>query len=333
MSNGTQKQKASSGTSEQVYPDRRISRANSRNTAAFHLIAGLGSGATSAFLLQPADLLKTRVQQSQASSLTLAFRNILNGPNPVRSLWRGVTPSVIRTGSGSALYFGMLNKMRQYAASLPQVSLVSGEIKPIRGSSSSLPKLGNVANLTTGALARVAAGFVVNPVTVLKVRYESTLYNYTSMSGAAKDILAKEGFRGFFAGFGATAVRDAPYAGLYVLIYEQAKAELGTLLSGGSDNTMVSASSSASVNFGSGVIAAVTATAVTNPFDAIKTRLQIAPRKYGNMFRAASRMLSEEGIQSMFKGLSMRIGRKAMSSAFTWTVYEELIRRSERASA
>ncbi|KAI7647106.1 hypothetical protein KC318_g18867, partial [Hortaea werneckii] len=83
MSNGAQKQKASS---------------------AFHLVAGLGSGAASAFLLQPADLLKTRVQQSHASTLTQAFRNILNGPRPVRSLWRGVTPSVIRTGFGSALY-------------------------------------------------------------------------------------------------------------------------------------------------------------------------------------------------------------------------------------
>ncbi|KAK5134113.1 hypothetical protein LTR08_006888 [Meristemomyces frigidus] len=309
MSNGTQKQKASS---------------------AFHIIAGLGSGASSAFLLQPADLLKTRVQQSHASSLTLALRDILNGPHPVRSLWRGVTPSVIRTGFGSALYFGMLNKMRQYAASLPQVPMASGQVKPLRGSSSSLPKLGNVANLTTGAMARVAAGFVVNPVTVLKVRYESTHYSYTSMSGAAKDILAKEGFRGFFAGFGATAVRDAPYAGLYVLVYEQAKAELSTFFSGGADNTTASASSSASVNFGSGVIAAVTATAITNPFDAIKTRLQIAPGKYGNMFKAASRMLKEEGVQSMFKGLSMRIGRKALSSAFTWTVYEELIRRSEK---
>ncbi|KAK4560451.1 hypothetical protein LTR86_005647 [Recurvomyces mirabilis] len=298
-------------------------------SSAFHLVAGLGSGATSAFLLQPADLLKTRVQQSQASSLTQALRDILNGPNPIRSLWRGVTPSVLRTGFGSALYFGMLNQMRQYAAQLPAVPVVAGELQPVKASSSSLPKLGNVANLTTGALARVAAGLIVNPITVLKVRYESTHYNYTSMIGAARDIVAKEGMRGFFAGFGATAVRDAPYAGLYVLVYEQAKTRLALLSAGDKQVVTTTASSSATINFASGVLAAITATTLTNPFDAIKTRLQIAPGRYGNMFKAASMMLRQEGISSMFSGLSMRIGRKALSSAFTWTVYEELVRRAE----
>ncbi|KAK3113599.1 hypothetical protein LTR53_008953 [Teratosphaeriaceae sp. CCFEE 6253] len=298
-------------------------------SSAFHIVAGLGSGALSAFLLQPADLLKTRVQQSQASTLTAAFRKILDGPSPVRSLWRGVTPSVIRTGFGSALYFGMLNKLRQYATSLPAAPVLTGEVGSVDGTSA-LPKLGNVANLATGALARVAAGFIVNPITVLKVRYESTHYAYKSLAGAATDIASKEGMRGFFAGFGATAVRDAPYAGLYVLIYEQAKARLGAVATTGERSYPATMSTSAPINFASGVIAAVTATTLTNPFDAIKTRLQIAPSRYGNMFKAASMMLRDEGMKSMFSGLSMRIGRKALSSAFTWTVYEELVRRAEK---
>ncbi|KAK3117489.1 hypothetical protein LTR53_001089 [Teratosphaeriaceae sp. CCFEE 6253] len=298
-------------------------------SSAFHIVAGLGSGALSAFLLQPADLLKTRVQQSQASTLTAAFRKILDGPSPVRSLWRGVTPSVIRTGFGSALYFGMLNKLRQYATRLPAAPVLTGEVGSVDGTSA-LPKLGNVANLTTGALARVAAGFIVNPITVLKVRYESTHYAYKSLAGAAKDIASKEGMRGFLAGFGATAVRDAPYAGLYVLIYEQAKTRLGAVAMTGERSYPATMSTSAPINFASGVIAGVTATTLTNPFDAIKTRLQIAPSRYGNMFKAAKMMLRDEGMKSMFSGLSMRIGRKALSSAFTWTVYEELVRRAER---
>lgn len=218
--------------------------------------------------------------------------------------------------------------MRQYAARLPAIPVVSGEVKPVRGSSSALPKLGNVANLTTGAFARVAAGLIVNPVTVLKVRYESSHYSYTSLASAARDIISKEGPRGFFAGFGVTAVRDAPYAGLYVLLYEQSKAKLGNLAAAGRTAT---ASGSVTINFVSGVIAAVSATTMTNPFDAIKTRIQIAPDRYRNMFHAARLMLRDEGIRSMFSGLSLRLGRKAVSSALTWTVYEEIIRRAERA--
>ena len=217
--------------------------------------------------------------------------------------------------------------MRQYAAKLPAIPVVSGEVKSTKGSSSSLPKLGNIANLSTGAFARVAAGLIVNPVTVLKVRYESTHYSYTSLASAAKDILRKEGPRGFFAGFGVTAVRDAPYAGLYVLIYEQAKAKLGDLASG---SQLATAGGSASINFVSGVLAAVSATTITNPFDAIKTRLQIAPGRYRHMYHAARMMLRDEGIRSMFSGLSLRIGRKAISSALTWTLYEEVVRRAER---
>ncbi|KAK5168101.1 uncharacterized protein LTR77_006669 [Saxophila tyrrhenica] len=299
-----------------------------QSSAAFHFAAGLGSGVISAALLQPADLLKTRVQQSSASTLTQALRDVLRAPNPVRQLWRGTTPSVIRTGFGSALYFGMLNQMRQFATKLPAIPVVAGEeVKSKNGSSSALPKLGNVANLTTGALARVAAGLIVNPVTVLKVRYESSHYNYTSLAGAARGIMAQEGARGFFAGFGVTAVRDAPYAGLYVLIYEQGKAQLGKLSSGSDMSTM---SGSAGINFVSGVLAAVSATTMTNPFDAIKTRIQIAPEKYRNMVQAAKIMLHDEGFRSMFNGLSLRIGRKAISSALTWTVYEEVIRRAEQ---
>lgn len=235
----------------------------------------------------------------------------------------------------------MLNHMREYAAhnAIKITAPSDGVIPEITKSSSSLPKLSNTANLATGALARASAGFIMSPVTVLKVRYESSYYNYTSLASAARDIAKTEGFRGFFAGFGATAVRDAPYAGLYVLFYEQSKARLYALTSGlatGKDTGLgiqqlapVSITASASINFVSGMVAAVSATAVTNPFDAIKTRLQIMPKKYRNMIGAAKTMLKEEGFRSMFDGLGLRMGRKAISSALAWTVYEELIRRAE----
>ncbi|TKX22368.1 putative mitochondrial carrier protein 10 [Elsinoe australis] len=306
------------------------SKKKAKSSSAFHFLAGLSSGVTSAFLLQPADLLKTRVQQSHSSSLTLALREILNGPHPVKSLWRGTTPSVIRTGAGSALYFGMLNQMRTYAS-------LTSAAQSGSSSASALPKLSNTANLITGALARASAGFMLSPVTVIKVRYESSYYQYNSILGAARDILATNGLKGFFAGFGATAVRDAPYAGLYVLFYEQAKARFSSYSARNQSSTsgpareggITTTLAAPTINFASGAFAAVTATAMTNPFDAIKTRLQLMPARYGNMAQAARLMLTEEGIGSMFDGLALRMARKAISSALAWTVYEEIIRRAE----
>ena len=205
-----------------------------------------------------------------------------------------------------------------------------------RKSSSVLPKLSNTQNLITGATARVFAGFVLMPVTVIKVRYESDLYSYKSISSASRSIFVQEGLKGFFSGFGATAVRDAPYAGLYVLFYEACKSHLNKILATESATSLdqrdgrPSIASSATINASSGVLAAGLATAITNPFDAVKTRLQLMPRKYGNTLKATSMMLKEDGVKAFFDGLGLRMGRKALSSALAWTVYEELIGRAER---
>lgn len=199
--------------------------------------------------------------------------------------------------------------------------------------SSALPKLSNLANLTTGAIARASAGFMLMPMTIIKVRYESNLYAYRSIAGAGKDIFKTEGLKGFFSGFGATAIRDAPYAGLYVLFYEQLKKRLSLVVQkapvAGMPDVKMKGSTSASINFGSGVMAAGLATAITNPFDSIKTRIQLQPKEYKNILQAARKMLATDGVKSLFDGLAIRMGRKAISSALAWTVYEELIRRAE----
>lgn len=295
----------------------------------FHFLAGLTSGVSSAVLLQPADLLKTRVQQSRSSSLLPVLRSILSGPRPIAGLWRGTLPSALRTGFGSALYFTSLSSFRQILAN--QAALKgsgNGGILANR-TSSVLPKLSNLQNLLTGATARVFAGFVLMPVTVIKVRYESDMYSYKSLASASRSIYAQEGMRGFFSGFGATAVRDAPYAGLYVVFYEACKTHLNKLLAKTTDQGPSSATS-ATINASSGVFAAGLATGFTNPFDAVKTRLQLMPQKYGNMVKATRLMLKEDGLKSFFDGLGLRMGRKALSSALAWAVYEDLIGRAER---
>lgn len=176
------------------------------------------------------------------------------------------------------------------------------------------------------------------PITVIKVRFESNYYNYSSLAGAARGIYAAEGLRGFFAGFGATAIRDAPYAGLYVVFYEWSKRYGSDLAAAGNNNNdgtskpaigRLAGMTSASINFTSSLLAASAATAITNPPDAIKTRLQLRPGKYHNTLQAARLMLKEEGIKSLFDGLALRMTRKALSSALAWTVYEEFIRRAE----
>jgi solute carrier family 25 protein 38 len=183
----------------------------------------------------------------------------------------------------------------------------------------------------SGAAARTFAGFVLMPLTVIKVRFESSFYSYPSLASAAKDIVRHNGFRGLFAGFGATAIRDAPYAGTYVLLYEMLKSEIGSLVSTrsqeGSLPTKMGASLAGTVNFSSAILAGAACSALSNPFDAVKTRIQLEPQKYRNISHAFRKMVLEDGIRSLWDGLALRISRKALSSALAWTVYEDLIRR------
>lgn len=286
-----------------------------------HYVAGLLSGTCSAILLQPLDLLKTRIQQSPRHNpshssqlhnpLRQTVQQLLSSPHPIRSLWRGTVPSVIRTGAGSSLYFGLLHELR---------SIFSSPADRSSSTRSTRPSI----NLSTGALSRVLAGLILSPITVLKVRFESSHYRYTSIISAGKDIVKRNGYRGFFAGFGATALRDAPYAGIYVATYESFRSWWSKYQTKQDKNRVVE--KGLVLNFSAAVVAATAATAITNPFDAIKTRIQLLPDKYGNMFSTARQMLREEGVRSMFDGLGLRMVKKGLSSALAWTVYEELVK-------
>ncbi|KAJ3354523.1 hypothetical protein GGF32_002469 [Allomyces javanicus] len=298
---------------------------------AIHLLGGALSGMTTCIALQPLDVVKTRLQQEaahhgnavangarHAGSLSALHARIakfqalgLSGQvrvitkqivdeRGVQGLWRGTTPTILRNVPGSAFYFFFLHHLRSTLAHLPWLSRDS-------------------ANMVAGATARGTAGLLFMPISVIKVRYESSAYAYTSIAGAARDIVAKEGVRGLFAGFGATAMRDVPYAGVYVALYEQLKALGNRVLLDSSP------AKSTGLNMGSGVIAGTFATVLTQPFDLIKTRVQVDPHHYPNSWVAIRKIFTAEGLRGFFSGMTPRLVRKPLHAAITWTVYEEVV--------
>lgn len=300
-----------------------------------HLAAGFVSGLTSSVLLQPLDLLKTRVQQQktqdgQKSSIRGTIKNI----NSVKELWRGTSASAIRTSVGSALYLTLLNSTRTYL-SKHQTIFSSNSTTKSTGISSALPKLSMHTNLLSGAMVRGFVGIITMPVTVVKVRYESSMYNYSSLGNAIKDIYSQHGVRGFFKGWGVTFLRDSPNAGLYVLFYELWKDVLSRSVSvlSMSPNAVSSTpklfdtSTSALINSSSAILSAGMATTITGPFDTIKTRIQLDPVRYNSVWKSVQLIIKEEGLRGLFDGLSLRMARKAMSAGISWCIYEELVRR------
>lgn len=297
-----------------------------------HLISGAVAGLISAVSLQPFDLLKTRLQQQQRSNMKYrtTITKELKKLTHLKDLWRGALPSTLRTSVGAGLYFTILSSARNgisdYKRSSDKVS-----------DTSVLPKLSPFENLATGFMVRALVGFITMPITIVKTRYESNMYNYNSMYEGFENIYldgnphGKGSMKNFFKGSIATLARDCPYAGLYVLFYESFKNDILTKVVPPLDESEGGPfTRSTIINTSAAILAASVSTTITAPFDAIKTRLQlssIATSKKMTVWSAAKELVKEEGgFRNLFRGLSLRFGRKGLSSGISWCIYEELIK-------
>jgi len=157
---------------------------------------------------------------------------------------------------GVALYFYTLSSIRTELSYVPffqSTYIPTAAQSTTNTNRSTLVKLSVPGNLIAGAIARTSVGFILNPITVLKARYEvsqaflicegrtgclaegwshgtscadcqsSQFQEYKNVFGAFKSLLQTNGVKGLFQGFTATAVRDAPYAGMSIVFYEKAK--------------------------------------------------------------------------------------------------------------
>lgn len=222
-------------------------------------------------------------------------RGVVNQDN-VRGLWRGVMPSMVRTVPGVGLYFSSMHYMK--------TTLCQG-------------RPSHVESILIGCSARTFAGSIMIPFTVIKIRFESKNYNYSSTFQALRAIVRKEGFRGLTVGLGPTLVRDVPFSGLYLMFYEHLKTMAP-------DEMKVSHGSS--VHFSCGVMAGFLASLVTQPADVIKTRLQLSRENNKSIPGVIRQVYQQQGLAGFTSGLVPRSLRRTLMAALAWTVYERMIR-------
>lgn len=264
-------------------------------------LAGSLSGTCSTLLFQPLDLLKTRLQQPQAAGETSRagmFKHIVHviKNEKVFGLWKGTVPSIVRCVPGVGLYFCTLHFLK---TSLHLDSPSPGEA------------------MFLGASARSIAGVVLLPVTVIKTRFESEVYHYRSMSEATRDIYRTHGMRGLYSGLIPTLIRDAPYSGIYLVFYVQAKRFVPERMKEGNSQLVAA-------NFTCGVVAGLLASVVTQPADVIKTHMQLAPEKFRSILTTVLLVAREEGVVGYFRGLVPRMLRRTLVTAMAWSFYEQV---------
>jgi len=260
-------------------------------------LAGSLSGTCSTLLFQPLDLVKTRVQQTGPGTSLVRVISSVVSQDSVRGLWRGLVPSLVRTVPGVGLYFSSMHQMK--------TSLCDGRPTALQSA-------------LIGSSARALAGSVMIPFTVIKTRFESRAFHYSSTAHALISILRTEGLRGLTRGLGPTLVRDVPFSGLYLMFYEQLKTWVPEEVS--------STQGSAAVHFSCGLMAGLLASLVTQPADVVKTRLQLSSGSGLRLSGAVLQIYSDRGLGGFTTGLVPRSLRRTLMAALAWTVYENMIR-------
>lgn len=133
----------------------------------------------------------------------------------------------------------------------------------------------------------------------------------------------------YFRGAFATLCRDVPFSGIFIGLYSFLKSQaLERKAQAGEENPSLHALH----NFACGAVAAATASAVTHPFDVLRTRLQLSRHSEGpdawapgeGLLRGGFRLCREEGALVLFRGLGMRLVKRSLMAAMTWSSFDEL---------
>ncbi|XP_030952167.1 S-adenosylmethionine carrier 1, chloroplastic/mitochondrial-like isoform X3 [Quercus lobata] len=153
-------------------------------------IAGGFAGVVVEAALYPIDTIKTRLQAAQGGG-----KIILEG------LYSGLAGNLAGVLPASAIFVGVYEPTKQkLLKSFPE-------------------NLSAVAHLTAGAIGGAASSLVRVPTEVVKQRLQTG--QFASAPDAVRLIVAKEGFKGLYVGYGSFLLRDLPFDAIQFCIYEQ----------------------------------------------------------------------------------------------------------------
>ncbi|KAI8812343.1 mitochondrial carrier domain-containing protein [Cladochytrium replicatum] len=146
--------------------------------------------------------------------------------------------------------------------------------------------------------------------------------NVAEVVGILQTIRQREGIRAWWKGLGPNLVAVFPARATYFSVYSQAK-HTYTRLNNGKETSAVHMVSAAT--------AGTAVALITNPIWLIKTRMQLQadsknrfkPQEYRNSFHCLYRVVTEEGIRTLYKGLSASIVGLS-ESTLQFVMYEKL---------
>jgi len=239
------------------------------------LFAGGIAGLTVDVALYPLDTLKTRLQSPQGFVKA----------GGTRGVYAGIGAVSVGSAPGAALFFVTYDGLK------PVVSNALGG-----GESSEA-----YSHMIAACSAEAVACTVRVPTEVVKSQMQTNASSDGALAVAR--IIASEvgGARNLYRGFGATLLREVPFALVQFPLYERLKRDWSQARE--KDVTPIQAAACGSVG---GVVAA----ALTTPLDVVKTRMMLGKDAAGVSYKGAgdviSRVIKEEGAAVLWSGVGPR---------------------------
>ncbi|PPR03757.1 hypothetical protein CVT26_005797 [Gymnopilus dilepis] len=259
------------------------------------LLAGGMAGTSVDLLFFPIDTIKTRLQSAQG------FR----AAGGLSGVYKGVGSVVVGSAPGAAAFFSTYEMMKK---TLP------------------LPEnLAPVTHMISASVGEVAACLVRVPTEVIKTRTQTSSYGALGGSSlaAARLVLANDGIRGFYRGFGITVMREIPFTSLQFPLYEFLKLQLSRKLR----RKPLYAHEAAMC----GSIAGGVAAALTTPLDVLKTRVMLDLRnpskeQLPSLWTRFRTIYTTEGPKALFSGVVPRTlwisaGGAVFLGVYEWAVH------------
>ena len=255
-------------------------------------------------------------QYATANVSTMATLFQLLRQEGARSLWSGLTPSLMMAVPSTALYFTAYDELRE---SLERYG---------RGG-----WLETYAPLFAGMIARTGAVTVTSPLELMRTKMQARRLGYGVWEGLRLEIRQNGSIRALWRGLPATLLRDVPFSAVYWLGYEKLKLQIAPLVRQDSKTGLLDATYQQSfmVSFVSGALSGSLAATLTVPFDVVKTRRQVQlynqPGAGNKSILTATlpilkKIVADEGFRGLFAGLTARLSKVAPACAIMISCYE-----------
>lgn len=307
-----------------------------------HFVAGGTGGMVGAILTCPLDVVKTRLQ-SDAYHKT--YNKAPKSPNPVIKAFQhfketgGVILSIYRTEGGRALFRGLGPNLVGVIPARSINFFTYGATKEILLSNFNNGQEATWIHLASGISAGFVTSTATNPIWLVKTRLQldkSHGKHYKNSWDCLRSIIKNEGVLSLYKGLSASYLGGVESTLQWVL-YEQMKSFLNrkSLEIHGHDESLKTTKDHIlewCARSGAAGAAKFVASLITYPHEVVRTRLRQAPLeltgepKYTGLVQCFRLVVKEEGLASMYGGLTPHLLRTVPNSIIMFGTWEIVVR-------